>query len=90
MKKQISQFLFDKFELPVELLTDAPTVQLIGNYVMNIDGCVGIKKYETTEINLRCKNFYISVFGKDLTMLTFTQGRICIRGLILKYEIERL
>ncbi|MBQ7760770.1 MAG: YabP/YqfC family sporulation protein [Clostridia bacterium] len=90
MKNCFFQFLNDKLELPVDGVFDTPNVQMIGNYVLNLEGCIGIKKYETTEVILRCKKYLICVFGKELTMLTFSQGRICIRGEIFRYEIERV
>ena len=90
MKNLLSQIFYDKLELPIEGIANVPTVQITGDNVVNIEGCIGIKKYELNEIVLRCKAHLLSVYGGDLTMLTFSQGRICIRGVLRKFEIERV
>lgn len=90
MKGKIQQFLFDNLDIQTDLFFNFPNVQIVGNHMLSIEGCIGIKKYETDEIILRCKNYNVSIIGKDLTMLTFTQGKINVRGEIKRYEIERV
>ena len=50
IKKNISQAISDKFDIPLDGIASEPNVQMIGNTLMTIDGCIGIKKYETDEI----------------------------------------
>lgn len=90
MKNKLARFLNDKLDLPVDSLLSLPNVNIIGNTVLDIDGCIGIKKYENDEIILRAKDFVITVKGMELSMLTFSQGRINIRGIITAYLIEEL
>ncbi len=88
IKKSIGQLISEKFDIPLEGIAAVPTVQIIGNTIMSIDGCVGIKKYETDEIVLRTSTFMLKILGSDLSMLTFSQGRVSIRGEISQYQIE--
>lgn len=88
LKKKLEQFFSDSFDIPLEGILDIPSAQVIGNSQLNIDGCIGIKKYETTEIIIRCKHHILKISGEDLSMLTFSQGRVSIRGKIYCYQIE--
>lgn len=90
LKKRIGQLISDKFDIPLEGIASVPTAQIIGNTIMSIDGCIGIKKYETDEIILRTQTYKLKIKGSELSMLTFSQGRVSIRGDIFSYEIECL
>ncbi len=90
LKKKIEQFFSDSFDVPLDCILDIPNTQLIGNTQLNIDGCLGIKKYEISEIIIRCKHHFIKITGNDLSMLTFSQGRVSVRGKIYSYQIEEV
>ena len=90
IKKTLSEIISDKFDIPLNSISSVPTVQLLGNTIMTIDGCVGIKKYEINEIIIRSKDYMLKIVGNELSMLTFSQGRVSIRGEINSYEIERI
>ena len=89
-KKGFTKILSEKLDIPLEGLVSVPTTQIIGNTVMSIDGCVGIKKYETDEIIIRTKDYILKISGNGLSMLTFSQGRVNIRGEIGSFNIEVL
>ena len=89
-KKTLGEIISEKFDIPLESLSSVPNAQMIGNTMLSIDGCIGIKKYETTEIVIRTKKFLLKITGEELSMLTFSQGRVCIRGIIFSYNIESL
>ena len=89
-KKNITQIISDKFDIPLDCLASTPNAQMIGNNMLSIDGCIGIKKYETDEIIIRTKDFLLKIMGNSLSMLTFSQGRVSIRGEIFSYNIECL
>lgn len=88
IKKNIGQIISDKFDIPLDGIASVPNVQMIGNTLLTIDGCIGIKKYETDEIIIRSKDYLLKICGKSLSMLTFSQGRVSIRGAIDSYNIE--
>ena len=89
-KKSIGQIITEKFDIPLEEISSVPTVQIIGNTILSIDGCVGIKKYENDEIIIRAKEYLLKISGSSLSMLTFSHGRVNIRGEILSYSIESI
>lgn len=89
-KKKFSELISESFDIPLEGISSVPSAQIIGNTLLNLDGCVGIKKYEVDEIIVRSKDFVIHVNGSSLSMLTFSQGRVSIRGNIFTYKIERV
>ena len=88
LKKELSKILSEKLDIPLEGIAAVPTTQIIGNTIMSIDGCVGIKKYETEEIIIRTRDYMLKIGGKELSMLTFSQGRVSVRGEISTYCIE--
>ncbi|MBQ7226492.1 MAG: YabP/YqfC family sporulation protein [Clostridia bacterium] len=89
-KKSFSQFINEKFDIPLDAIASVPTAQMIGNTILSIDGCVGIKKYETEEIVIRTRDYMLKISGESLSMLTFSNGRVSIRGEISSYCVERV
>ncbi len=89
-KKNLGEIIADKFDIPLEGFASIPNAQFVGDSQLSIDGCVGIKKYEPTEIIIRSKDFILKISGSSLSMMTFSGGRVSIRGYISKYEIERV
>lgn len=87
LKKRIGAFFSDNFDIPLDGILDVPNTQIIGNKQLNIDGCIGIKKYEPEEIRISTKYHLLKIEGKELSMLTFSQGRVSIRGIIFAYSI---
>ena len=89
-KRHIEEILSDKFDIPLEGIASVPNAQFVGNSQLSIDGCIGIKKYEPDEIVIRAKDYIITVSGSSLSMLTFSQGRVSVRGLIFSYSIRKV
>ena len=90
IKKRIGEVISTSFDIPLDGILDLPNAHLIGNNQLDIDGCHGIKKYENDEIIIRCKRHMLRIKGENLSMLTFSQGRVSVRGVISQYEIEAL
>lgn len=90
LKKKLESFFTDSFDIPLDCILEIPNTQIIGNTQLNVDGCIGIKKYEQTEIIIRCKYHMIKITGSSLSMLIFSQGRVCIRGKIFSYCVEEI
>jgi len=90
LKKSVSELISDRFDIPLNGISSVPNAQFVGNTQLNIDGCIGIKKYKEDEIIIRCKTFLITVGGISLSMLTFSHGRVSIRGYIHSYLIEKI
>ena len=90
LKKKLEEFFSDSFDIPLDGILEIPSVQMIGDTQLSIEGCIGIKKYESNEIIVRCKHHILKVLGESLSMLTFSHGRVNIRGKIYNYQVERL
>ena len=89
-KKSLDKIISKVFDVPLDGISSIPCANLIGNTILNIDGCIGIKKYETNEIIIRCKTFLLLILGEELTMITFSEGRVSIRGIIKSYSLEEI
>ncbi len=89
-RKNVGQIISDIFDIPLDGIADIPNAELIGNTFFNVDGCIGIKKYEKNEIILRCKKYILKISGDELLMTIFSQGRVSIRGFIKSYEVEKV
>ena len=89
-KKGLTQIISEKFDIPLESLSSVPNAQIIGNNILSLNGCIGIKKYETDQVIIRTKDFLLTITGTDLTMLAFSQGRVSIKGEIKMYGIEAI
>ena len=89
-KRGLGQLISEKFDIPLENLSSVPNAQIIGNTILSVDGCVGIKKYETNEIIIKTKGYLLRIIGNQLSMLTFSNGRVSIRGKINSYGIESI
>lgn len=86
--RKFKHIIADVFDVPLEGIANIPNLQLLGNSVLNIDGCVGIKKYEENEIILSSKDFITLIAGAELSMMAFSQGRVSIRGAITDIKIS--
>ena len=89
-KKKIENFFSDSFSIPLDSILEIPNAQFIGNKLLHIDGCIGVKKYDNKEIAIKCKKHIVKIFGDSLSMLIFSQGRVTIRGKIFSYQIEEI
>jgi sporulation protein YqfC len=89
-KKNLEEVIFDKFDIPLEGIASIPNAQIVGNSQVCIDGCIGIKKYEGTEIIIRAKDYILKITGSSLNMMTFSDSRVTIRGYISTYCVEKL
>ncbi len=90
IKKNFNEIIADRFDIPLNGIASVPNAQLVGNTHLSIEGCIGIKKYKDDEIVISSKSFILYIKGSSLTMMTFSQGRVSIKGYINSYSIERI
>lgn len=88
-KKFIRAAVSDVFDIPLEGIASVPNTQIIGNNIVNVDGCISVKKYDKEEIILSAKGYLLIIKGQELTMTNFAAGRVSIRGEMLSYEVIR-
>lgn len=90
MKKKIVRgVISDIFDIPLEGIASVPNAQIIGNNIVNIDGCTSVKKYDKEEIILSSKGYFLTVKGRELSMTSFAGGRVSIRGEMISYEVKQ-
>ena len=88
MKKRFLQHaISDVFDIPLEGILSVPNVQIVGNSIVNVEGCKSVKKYDKAEIILRSSGYQITIKGSELSMTNFSEGRVSIRGRVLSYEV---
>ena len=90
IKNQFKKLFSDSFSVPFDSICDIPNAQFTGNKKINIEGCLGIKKYDISEIIIKCKKHNLTIQGNNLSMLTFTHGKLSITGIITSYQIEEI
>ena len=90
IKRSLEDLISDRFDIPLNGLASVPNAQFVGNTQLSIDGCVGIKKYKDDEIIIRSKAYLLKIKGASLSMMTFSQGRVNIRGYIKSYSIDKV
>lgn len=86
-KKLVRQVISDVFDIPLEGIANVPNTQIIGNNILNIDGCTSVKKYDKEEIILKARSYILTIKGSELSMTNFAQGRVSIRGEMYSYEV---
>ena len=89
-KRKVETFISDNFDVPLDAILEIPNARFIGNHQLDLDGCISIKKYDEDVIVIRCKKHILKITGNTLSMLTFSKGRVTIRGNIETYQIEEI
>lgn len=90
IKKNLNEMISDKFDIPLNGITSVPNAHFVGNTQLSIEGCLGIKKYDDDEIIISTKSFILYIKGASLSMMSFSLGRVSIKGFISSYSIERM
>ena len=73
-------------ELPEELISGAPHIEMSGNRDVIIDGYMGIIEYDDEKVKLSAGKYAIKISGRDLTLKNMQRDSICISGFIYAME----
>jgi sporulation protein YqfC len=73
-------------ELPEELISGAPHIEMSGNRDVIIDGYMGIIEYDDEKVKLSAGKYAIKITGRDLTLKNMQRDSICISGFIYTME----
>ena len=68
--------------------TSEPSIQLLGNKEVSVEGCKGVVDYYETQIKLRLPKGYIIFRGDGLSIFSLTDTSALIRGKIGSIEFE--
>jgi len=70
------------FDIPVDGISSAGVVELRGGGELLITGCSCILEYDSDIIVVTAGGKKIKVTGEDLTMMTFADRSVCVKGTI--------
>ena len=91
MKKNELSFgeqLINTCQLPKDIVWGASLMSVTGNKEMLVENFKSIIKFNSEEIMLQCKNYQITIMGKDLKIDIYTKEELKVIGTI--HEIKFL
>lgn len=82
MKRQLMHTLSSKLDIPSEILTQDPLIEIRGSSHVAIDHHSAILEYTRQAIQMSTRTGIVSVEGSGLTITLLTKTRVEIRGRI--------
>lgn len=79
----------DLFDLPADVLSALPCVELMGDCQMLMDSHQGILSYSREVIDINGGSLVVRVTGEELELMAMTGCELRIRGTIKKVEMIR-
>lgn len=79
----------DLFDLPADVISSLPAVELIGDCQMLMDSHQGILSYSRETIDINGGSLVVRVTGEGLELMAMTGCELRIRGKIKKVEMIR-
>lgn len=74
------------FDLPMDLLSGLPHVELMGNRQFYMENHRGILSYSEDEIDVSAEGLIVRIFGKKLELISMSADALRIRGAIERVE----
>lgn len=69
-------------DLPPTMLTGDPTIELLGNRQMLIEGCRGILEYDDGYVKINGGRYAVTVLGEELELKNLTDRSCTVSGRI--------
>lgn len=85
-EKQLLNETAELFDLPLDLLSGMPHVELMGNRQFYMENHRGIISYSEDEIDISAEGLIVRVFGKKLELVSMRSDALRIRGKIERVE----
>lgn len=85
-EKKIFSDAAELFDLPIDLLSGMPHVELMGNRQFYMENHRGILSYSEDEIAVSADGLIVRVFGKKLELVSMSGDALRIRGMIERVE----
>ncbi len=85
-EKAILSDAAELFDLPIDLLSGLPHVELMGNRQFYMENHRGILSYSEEEIAVSANGVIVRVFGKKLELVSMSSDALRIRGEIARVE----
>ena len=84
--KHILSDTAELFDLPPDLLSGLPHVEVMGRQQFYMENHRGILSYSTDEIAVSAEGMIVRLFGKDLELVSMRADALRIRGQIDRVE----
>ena len=85
-EKNIFRDTAELFDLPIDLLSGLPHVELMGNRQFYMENHHGILSYSEDEIAVSADGLIVRIFGKKLELISMSGDALRIRGAIDRVE----
>lgn len=85
-EKRIFSEAAELFDLPMDLLSGLPHVEVMGSQQFYMENHRGIISYSEDEIAISADGLIVRVFGKKLELVSMTGEALRIRGRIERVE----
>lgn len=85
-EKNIFSDTAELFDLPIDLLSGLPHVELMGNRQFYMENHRGILSYSEDEIAVSADGLIVRIFGKKLELMSMSADALRIRGAIERVE----
>lgn len=85
-EKRVLSDAAELFDLPVDLLSGLPHVELMGDRQFYMENHRGILSYSEEEIAISAEGLIVRVFGKKLELISMSGEALRIRGKIERVE----
>ena len=85
-KKNMMSEAAERFDLPADLLSGLPHVEVAGDRQFYMENHRGILSYSNEEIDITADGMVVRVFGKGLELVSMSGEALRIRGVIERVE----
>ncbi len=76
-------------DYPVDALLDVPSVRVVGNGLVIVEGCRGLIDYVGNRITVDLGDLVAAVYGSELVMESLTRGALNITGRISSITFDK-
>lgn len=90
LSKALGERLADSSGLPLDLLTQAPLLQLLSDRELIVEGAKHLERYECDFVRIRTQRMYVCIQGHELSLKCLANQNISVCGRIEEIHLERL
>ena len=88
MSNKLKQKISEVMNIPDELITDSPKIEIESNRRMWIENYRGIIEYSDELVRVNTADFMVVITGSAFTISSVTLEDLCIEGCIASVEFK--
>ncbi|WP_052446702.1 YabP/YqfC family sporulation protein [Candidatus Soleaferrea massiliensis] len=77
-------------DVPQNVLSTMPTIELMGNKEAIVEGCKGVLEYDEETVRLNLGETILKFTGRDLALKCMTSDGVIVEGYILSIEFQSI